>query len=142
LEEGFFFGPTILDNVTEDMRVAREEIFGPVLSVVRVDSLDEAIEFTNGSPFGNACSIYTEDGAAVRHWRERVDAGMLGVNVGVAAPNAFFPFNGVTTSFYGDLHATGKDGVRFFTENKVEITHWLSEPVSGPTVRMPEEAGA
>ena len=142
MEEGFFFGPTILDNVTEDMRVAREEIFGPVLSVVRVDSLDEAIEFTNGSPFGNACSIYTEDGAAVRHWRERVDAGMLSVNVGVAAPNAFFPFNGVTTSFYGDLHATGKDGVRFFTENKVEITRWLSDPASGPTVRMPEEAGA
>ena len=73
----------------------REEIFGPVLSVVRVDSLDEAIEFTNGSPFGNACSIYTENGAAVRHWREHVEAGMLGVNIGVAAPMAFFPFNGV-----------------------------------------------
>src|SRR5919112_4761099 len=118
LEEGFFFGPTILDNVTADMRVAREEIFGPVLSVIRVGSLDEAIEFTNTSPFGNACSIYTESGAAVRHWRENVQAGMLGVNVGVAAPMAFFPFNGVKNSFYGDLHATGKEGVRFFTENK------------------------
>jgi malonate-semialdehyde dehydrogenase (acetylating)/methylmalonate-semialdehyde dehydrogenase len=96
--------------------------------VVRVDTLQEAVEFTNGSPFGNACSIYTEDGAAVRHWRERVEAGMLGVNVGVAAPMAFFPFNGVKNSFYGDLHATGKDGVRFFTENKVEITRWLSDP--------------
>jgi malonate-semialdehyde dehydrogenase (acetylating)/methylmalonate-semialdehyde dehydrogenase len=119
-EEGFFFGPTILDNVSGDMRV----------------------EFTNTSPFGNACSIYTESGAAVRHWRENVEAGMLGVNVGVAAPMAFFPFNGVKNSFYGDLHATGKDGVRFFTENKVEISRWLSDPDAGPAVRLPEEAGA
>ena len=141
LEEGFFFGPTILDNVTGEMKVAREEIFGPVLSVVRVDSLREAIEFTNASPFGNACSIYTEDGAAVRWWRENVEAGMLGVNIGVAAPMAFFPFNGIKNSFYGDLHATGKDGVRFFTENKVEISRFLSEPQSGPPTRMPEEAG-
>ena len=127
LEEGYFMGPTLLDNVTGDMRVGREEIFGPVLSVVRVDSLEEAIEFTNGSQFGNACSIFTESGPAVRKFRENVQAGMLGVNVGVAAPMAFFPFNGVKDSFYGDLHATGKDGVRFFTENKVEITRWLSE---------------
>ncbi len=127
LEEGFFLGPTLLDNVTGDMRVGREEIFGPVLSVVRVDSLDEAIEFTNGSSFGNACSIFTESGLAVRKFRENVGAGMLGVNVGVAAPMAFFPFNGIKDSFYGDLHATGKDGVRFFTENKVEITRWFSE---------------
>jgi malonate-semialdehyde dehydrogenase (acetylating)/methylmalonate-semialdehyde dehydrogenase len=141
-DEGFFFGPTILDNVTGEMRVAREEIFGPVLSVVRVGSLHEAIGFTNASPFGNACSIYTEDGAAVRYWRENVEAGMLGVNVGVAAPMAFFPFNGVKNSFYGDLHATGKDGVRFFTENKVQITRWLSEPGSGPAVRRPMESGA
>ena len=143
LEDGFFFGPTVLDNVTGGMRVAREEIFGPVLSVVRVGSLKEAVEFTNGSPFGNACSIYTEDGAAVRWWRENVEAGMLGVNVGVAAPMAFFPFNGVKDSFYGDLHATGKDGVRFFTENKVEISRFLSEPGAGAEdVKMPTEAGA
>ncbi len=127
-EEGFFFGPTILDKVEGDMRVSKEEIFGPVLSVVRVGSLDEAIEFTNDSPFGNACSIYTENGAAIRHWREHVEAGMLGVNIGVAAPMAFFPFNGVKNSFYGDLHATGKDGVRFFTENKVEISRYYSDP--------------
>jgi malonate-semialdehyde dehydrogenase (acetylating)/methylmalonate-semialdehyde dehydrogenase len=141
-EEGFFLGPTILDRVSGEMRVAREEIFGPVLSVVRVGSLDEAIEFTNGSPFGNACSIYTENGAAVRHWRETVEAGMLGVNIGVAAPMAFFPFNGVKNSFYGDLHATGKDGVRFFTENKVEISRWLSEPGTEDAVRRPVETGA
>ena len=140
-EEGFFFGPTILDNVTGQMRVAREEIFGPVLSVVRVGSLDEAIEFTNGSPFGNACSIFTENGAAVRHWRENIEAGMLGVNIGVAAPMAFFPFNGIKNSFYGDLHATGKDGVRFFTENKVEIVRYFSDPDSGSAVRPRVEAG-
>src|SRR5215208_599522 len=140
-EEGFFFGPTILDKVNGEMRVAREEIFGPVLSVVRVGTLDEAIEFTNASPFGNACSIYTENGASVRHWRENVEAGMLGVNVGVAAPMSFFPFNGVKNSFYGDLHATGKDGVRFFTENKVEITRWLSEPGPEDAVRRPLETG-
>ena len=127
LEEGFFFGPTILDGVTEEMRVSREEIFGPVLSVIRVGSLEEAIHFTNGSDFGNAASIYTENGAAVRRFREQVQAGMLGVNIGVAAPMAFFPFNGVKNSFYGDLHATGKDGVRFFTENKVQITRFLSD---------------
>ena len=142
LEEGFFFGPTILDRVTGEMRVAREEIFGPVLSVVRVGTLEEAIEFTNASPFGNACSIYTESGAAVRHWRERIEAGMLGVNVGVAAPMAFFPFNGIKDSFYGDLHATGKDGVRFFTENKVEIVRWLGDEGGGPPVRRPVESGA
>jgi malonate-semialdehyde dehydrogenase (acetylating)/methylmalonate-semialdehyde dehydrogenase len=142
LDEGFFMGPTLLDNVTGEMRVGREEIFGPVLSVVRVGSLDEAIEFTNGSPFGNACSIYTENGAAVRHWRENIQAGMLGVNIGVAAPMAFFPFNGVKNSFYGDLHATGKDGVRFFTENKVETSRWLSEPGTTEAVRRPTETGA
>jgi malonate-semialdehyde dehydrogenase (acetylating)/methylmalonate-semialdehyde dehydrogenase len=142
LEEGFFFGPTILDRVTGEMRVGREEIFGPVLSVVRASSLDEAIEFTNGSPFGNACSIFTENGAAIRHWRENIEAGMLGVNIGVAAPMAFFPFNGVKNSFYGDLHVTGKDGVRFFTENKVEITRWLSDPGPEAAVRRPMETGA
>jgi malonate-semialdehyde dehydrogenase (acetylating)/methylmalonate-semialdehyde dehydrogenase len=142
LEKGFFMGPTILDRVSGEMRVGREEIFGPVLSVVRVDTLDEAIEFTNGSPFGNACSIFTENGAAVRHWRENIEAGMLGVNIGVAAPMAFFPFNGVKNSFYGDLHATGKDGVRFFTENKVEITRWLSDPGPEAAVRRPMETGA
>lgn len=141
-EDGFFLGPTLLDRVTGDMRVAREEIFGPVLSVVRVDTLDEAIAFANGSPFGNACSIFTESGAAVRHFREHVQAGMLGVNIGVAAPMAFFPFNGIKQSFFGDLHATGKDGVRFFTENKVEILRWFSDPEPSATVVRPIEAGA
>jgi malonate-semialdehyde dehydrogenase (acetylating)/methylmalonate-semialdehyde dehydrogenase len=125
-DEGFFLGPTLLDHVKPEMRVAREEIFGPVLSIVRVQTLDEAIEFTNRSPYGNACSLFTESGSAARTFRERVQAGMLGVNVGVAAPMAFMPFNGIKNSFYGDLHATGKDGVRFFTENRVAIERWFS----------------
>ncbi|HEX8919565.1 MAG TPA: CoA-acylating methylmalonate-semialdehyde dehydrogenase [Chloroflexota bacterium] len=125
-EQGFFLGPTLLDHVTAEMRVAREEIFGPVLSIVRVPDLDAAIEFTNSSRFGNACSLFTCSGSAARTFRERVGAGMLGINVGVAAPMAFFPFNGIKDSFYGDLHVTGKDGVRFFTENRVEITRWFS----------------
>jgi malonate-semialdehyde dehydrogenase (acetylating)/methylmalonate-semialdehyde dehydrogenase len=124
-EEGFFLGPTLLDHVTSEMAVAREEIFGPVLSIVRARDLDEAIAFTNGSRFGNACSIFTRSGEAARTFRERVQAGMLGVNIGVAAPMAFFPFNGIKGSFYGDLHVTGKDGVRFFTENRVEIVRWF-----------------
>ena len=125
-EAGFFLGATVLDHVGRDSRIAREEIFGPVLSVVRVDDLDEAIAFTNESRYGNACSLFTESGAAARRFREGIEAGMLGINVGVAAPMAFFPFNGIKDSFYGDLHATGKDGVRFFTEHKVEVSRWFS----------------
>jgi len=124
--EGFFLGPTLLDHVGPEMRVAREEIFGPVLSIIRVEDLDEALAFVNSLPFGNACSLFTRSGGAARAFRERVGAGMLGINVGVAAPMAFFPFNGIKNSFYGDLHATGKDGVRFLTENRVEIVRWFS----------------
>ena len=140
--EGFYLGPTLLDRATGDMRVAREEIFGPVLSVVRARTLDEAIAFTNGSPFGNACSIFTDSGAAARHFREHIQAGMLGINIGVAGPMAFFPFNGIKGSFFGDLHAMGKDGVRFFTENKVEAVRWFSRPEAAPSVDALTEAGA
>ena len=123
-EDGFFIGPTILDHVTGDMDVCREEIFGPVLCIARVSSLSAAVELANGSRFGNACGVFTESGGAARYVREHLDAGMIGINVGVPAPMAFFPFNGIKQSFYGDLHATGKDGVRFFTENRVEVARW------------------
>jgi len=125
-EDGFFLGATLLDHVCADMAVAREEIFGPVLATLRVASLDQAIKFTNASAYGNACCLFTDSGAAVRRFRERIQAGMLGINVGVPGPMAFFPFNGLKDSFFGDLHATGKDGVRFFTDNKVEVTRWFS----------------
>jgi malonate-semialdehyde dehydrogenase (acetylating)/methylmalonate-semialdehyde dehydrogenase len=122
---GFFLGPTIFDNVTPDMTIAREEIFGPVLSVIRVSTLNEAIELVNRSPFGNATSIFTSNGKAAREYSSRIEVGMVGVNVGVAAPMAFFPFAGWKNSFFGDLHAHGKDAIAFYTEQKVIMSRWF-----------------
>jgi malonate-semialdehyde dehydrogenase (acetylating)/methylmalonate-semialdehyde dehydrogenase len=118
-QPGFFLGATIFDHVTPDMRIAREEIFGPVLSIIRVQSLDEALALVNRSTVGNGAVIFTRDGGAARTFASEVEAGMVGINVGVPAPMAFFPFSGWKGSFFGDLHAHGKDGVRFFTEQKV-----------------------
>jgi malonate-semialdehyde dehydrogenase (acetylating) / methylmalonate-semialdehyde dehydrogenase len=122
---GFFLGATIFDNVTPDMTIAKDEIFGPVLSVIRVNTLDEAIELVNSSPFGNATAIFTGSGKAAREYSSRVEAGMVGINVGVAAPMAFFPFAGWKNSFFGDLHAHGKDAVMFYTEQKVLMIRWF-----------------
>ncbi|MGO9009812.1 MAG: CoA-acylating methylmalonate-semialdehyde dehydrogenase [Bryobacteraceae bacterium] len=122
---GFFLGPTIFDHVTPEMTIAREEIFGPVLSVIRVDSLDDAIALVNRSPYGNATSIFTGSGKAAREYSSRIEVGMVGVNVGVAAPMAFFPFAGWKNSFFGDLHAHGKDAARFYTEQKVIMSRWF-----------------
>ncbi len=122
---GFFLGPTIFDNVTPDMTIAKEEIFGPVLSVIRVKTLDEAIKLVNRSPFGNATSIFTSNGKSAREYSSRIEVGMVGVNVGVAAPMAFFPFAGWKNSFFGDLHAHGKDAVAFYTEQKVIMSRWF-----------------
>ncbi len=122
---GFFLGPTIFDQVRPDMTVAKEEIFGPVLSVIRVKTLADAIELVNNCPFGNTTSIFTGDGKAAREYSSRVDVGMVGVNIGVAAPMAFFPFAGWKASFFGDLHAHGKDAIGFYTEQKVLMTRWF-----------------
>ena len=122
---GFFLGPTIFDNVTPDMTIAKEEIFGPVLSVIRVKTLDEAIQLVNRSPFGNATSIFTTNGKSAREYSARIEVGMVGVNVGIAAPMAFFPFAGWKNSFFGDLHAHGKDAVAFYTEQKVIMSRWF-----------------
>ncbi len=122
---GFFLGPTIFDHVTPEMTIAREEIFGPVLSVIRVDSLDDAIALVNRSPYGNATSIFTGSGKAAREYSSHIEVGMVGVNVGVAAPMAFFPFAGWKNSFFGDLHAHGKDAARFYTEQKVIMSRWF-----------------
>jgi len=123
---GFFIGPTIFDHVRPESAIAQEEIFGPLLAVVRVKTLDEALQVVNRSKFGNASSIFTRSGAAARQFRTQVEAGMVGVNVGVAAPMAFFPFAGWKASFFGDLHATGKDAVKFYTETRVVIERWPS----------------
>jgi malonate-semialdehyde dehydrogenase (acetylating) / methylmalonate-semialdehyde dehydrogenase len=126
-EGGAFVGPTILTDVSPDMDIAREEVFGPVLAIVKADTLDEATAIVNGSRFGNGTSIFTESGAAVRRYRHEVEAGMVGVNIGVAAPVAFFPFSGWKDSFLGDLHAHGPDAVEFFTKKKTVTSRWFSD---------------
>ena len=123
---GSFVGPTILDGVTSEMDIAQEEVFGPVLSVIHAATLDEAIGVVNRSRFGNGTSIFTESGASVRRYRHEVQAGMIGVNIGVAAPVAFFPFSGWKDSFLGDLHAHGTDAVDFYTRKKTVTTRWFS----------------
>jgi malonate-semialdehyde dehydrogenase (acetylating)/methylmalonate-semialdehyde dehydrogenase len=124
--DGAFLGPTILDGVTPEMEIAQEEVFGPVLTLVHAESLDQAIEIVNSSRFGNGTSIFTESGASVRRYRHEIQAGMVGVNIGVAAPVAFFPFSGWKDSFLGDLHAHGTDGVEFFTRKKTITSRYFS----------------
>lgn len=121
---GFFLGPTILDRVTPDMSVGHEEIFGPVLSVARASTLEEAIGQANRMALGNMATIFTQSGRAGREFRDRVEAGMTGINVPIAQPFAFFPFSGWKGSFYGDLHVHGMDGIEFFTRKKVVVTRW------------------
>ena len=113
------------------MDIVREEIFGPVLSLVHVDTLDEAIEAVSKSRFGNGVSIFTESGAAVRRFKHDVEAGMVGVNIGVAAPVAFFPFSGWKDSFLGDLHAHGPDAVEFYTRKKTITSRFYSSGQTG-----------
>lgn len=124
-ERGYFVGPTIFDHVTSEMKIWQDEIFAPVLSISRVSDLDEAIRLTNKSNFANGSCIFTNNGGSVRTFRENIDAGMLGVNIGVPAPMAFFPFSGWKDSFYGDLHANGKDGLQFYTRKKVLTGRWV-----------------
>jgi malonate-semialdehyde dehydrogenase (acetylating) / methylmalonate-semialdehyde dehydrogenase len=124
--------------VTPDMGVAQEEIFGPVLSVIHAGSLEEAIEIVNASRYGNGTSIFTESGAAVRRYRHDVEVGMIGVNIGVAAPVAFFPFSGWKGSFFGDLHAHGPDAVEFYTRKKTVTSRFFS---AGETGRFFTEQG-
>jgi malonate-semialdehyde dehydrogenase (acetylating)/methylmalonate-semialdehyde dehydrogenase len=124
--DGAFLGPTILAEVTPDMAIAQEEVFGPVLCVIHAESLDQAIDIVNSSRFGNGTSIFTESGASVRRYRHEVEAGMIGVNIGVAAPVAFFPFSGWKDSFLGDVHAHGTDAVEFFTRKKTVTSRYFS----------------
>lgn len=125
-EEGFFVGPTIFDEVTPDMTIWKEEIFAPVLSIMRVKNLKEAIEIANKSEFANGACIFTTNASSIRYFRENIDAGMLGVNLGVPAPMAFFPFSGWKSSFFGTLHANGKDSVDFYTRKKVVTARYAA----------------
>lgn len=123
--EGYFLGPTIFDHVTQEMKIWQDEIFAPVLSVVRVKDLTDAIDLANASAFANGACIYTDSASAIRQFRETMDSGMLGVNIGVPAPMAFFPFSGYKDSFYGDLHANGTDGVEFYTRKKMVTARYV-----------------
>jgi len=126
-ENGFFVGPTIFDHVTEDMSVGREEVFGPVLCIKRVDSFEEGLTIMNASRFGNGSAIYTQNGYYAREFAKRTDAGMVGINVGIPVPLGIFGFTGHKQSFFGDLHMMGRDGFAFFTETKVVTNTWFSE---------------
>jgi malonate-semialdehyde dehydrogenase (acetylating)/methylmalonate-semialdehyde dehydrogenase len=123
--DGFLIGPSVLDRVEPGMRVAREEIFGPVLSVVRVGDLDEALAVGRDCPYGNGASIFTRSGWAAHEFKRRFNAGMIGINVGVPAPMAWFPFTGWNQSFFGDLHIQGVEGMQFYTRQKLTMTRWF-----------------
>jgi malonate-semialdehyde dehydrogenase (acetylating)/methylmalonate-semialdehyde dehydrogenase len=126
---GFYLGATIVDEVQNEMTLAREEVFGPVLNVMRMEDLDHAIELANRSAYGNGTAIFTNSGKAAREFKHRVKAGMVGINVGVPATMAMFPFTGWDDSFYGDLHIQGKEAVQFYTQQKVVTTRWFGDGV-------------
>ena len=124
--KGFYLGPSIVDHVRDGMAIAREEVFGPVLNVMRFEDLESAIESANKVLFGNGACMYTQSGKAAREFRHRIKAGMVGINVGVPAPLAYFPFSGWDYSFFGDLHLQGREGVMFYTRQKVTTWRWFS----------------
>src|SRR4051812_15398309 len=127
--KGFYLGATVIDGVQNNMTLAKEEVFGPVLNVMRMDDLDAAIEQANKSAFGNGAAIFTANGRAAREFTMRVKAGMVGVNVGVPATMAMFPFTGWDDSFYGDLHIQGKESIQFYTQQKVVSSRWFGGDV-------------
>jgi len=120
-----FLNPTVFEDVTPDMTIGREEIFGPVASIMRARNLDEAIEMIHSNPYGNAASIFTSSGKWAREFQYRVKCGNIGINIGIVAPMAFFPFGGMKNSFFGVLHGQGREAIRFFTESKVVIQRWF-----------------
>lgn len=124
LEDGYWVGPTVFENVSPEMSIGTEEIFGPVAAVNRADSVEEAVAMMHASRYGNACSIFTTSGRSAREFRYQAGISMIGVNIGVAAPMAFFPFGGSKQSFFGDLKASGKDGIAFYTDQRVVISRW------------------
>ena len=123
-EGGHFLGPTLFDRVSEEMAVYRNEIFGPVLVVLRADNYDEAIDIVNRNPYGNGTAVFTRSGAAARRFANEIQVGMVGVNVPIPVPMAFFSFGGWKSSLFGDLHMHGPDGVKFYTRTKVITSRW------------------
>ena len=129
--DGFWLGPTLLDHVTPAMSVYTDEIFGPVLSVLRVDTYDEALELINTNPYGNGTAIFTNDGGAARRFQNEVEVGMVGINVPIPVPMAYYSFGGWKNSLFGDSHAHGTEGVHFFTRGKAITSRWLDPSHGG-----------
>ena len=136
-ERGFFLGPTLFDRVAPQMQIYRDEIFGPVLVVLRAATLDEAIARVNANPYGNGTAIFTRDGAAARRFQNEIEVGMVGINVPIPVPMAFFSFGGWKASLFGDLHVHGPDGVRFYTRGKVVTSRWPESAAPAPGLNMP-----
>ncbi|MFD6061848.1 CoA-acylating methylmalonate-semialdehyde dehydrogenase, partial [Rhodococcus wratislaviensis] len=136
--DGFWLGPTLIDHVTTDMSVYTDEIFGPVLSVIRVESYDEALELVNSSQFGNGTAIFTNDGGAARRFQNEVEVGMVGINVPIPVPTAYYSFGGWKNSLFGDSHAHGTEGVHFFTRGKVVTSRWLDPSHGGLNLGFPQ----
>lgn len=124
-EKGYFIGPTIFDNVNPKSKIGSEEIFGPVMCLIRAKDFEDALRIIHENPYGNAASIFTQNGKWARDFKHRVQAGDVGVNIGIAAPVSFFPFSGWKDSFFGDLHGQGFDAINFFTDRKVVISRWF-----------------
>jgi len=137
MQEGFFLGTTLFDNVTRDMEVYKNEIFGPVLVVLRVKTLDEAIALVNSNPYANGTAIFTESGGAARRFENEVQVGMVGINVPIPVPVAFYSFGGWKNSLFGDLHVHGMEGVKFYTRTKVVTTRWPHQDTPAPGLNMP-----
>ncbi|OMC35927.1 methylmalonate-semialdehyde dehydrogenase (acylating) [Mycobacterium sp. GA-1841] len=135
---GFWLGPTLLDNVTTDMSVYTDEIFGPVLAVLRVETYDEALELINNNPYGNGTAIFTNDGGAARRFQNEVEVGMVGINVPIPVPMSYYSFGGWKASLFGDSHAHGAEGVHFFTRTKAITTRWLDPSHGGINLGFPE----
>jgi malonate-semialdehyde dehydrogenase (acetylating)/methylmalonate-semialdehyde dehydrogenase len=138
--KGFFVGPTLFDHVTTDMSIYTDEIFGPVLSVVRVDSYDEAVRLVNGNPYGNGTAIFTNDGGAARQFSNEIKVGMIGINVPIPVPMAYYSFGGWKNSLFGDSHAHGTEGVHFFTRGKVITSRWIDPSHGGLNLGFPQNA--
>jgi malonate-semialdehyde dehydrogenase (acetylating)/methylmalonate-semialdehyde dehydrogenase len=136
-EQGFFLGPSIFDHVSEDMTIYRDEIFGPVLVVVRAGTLDDAVGLLNRNPYGNGCAIFTRSGESARRFEEQVEVGMVGINVPIPVPMAFFSFGGWKQSLFGDLHVHGMEGVYFYTRTKAVTSRWPHEDRASSGLVMP-----
>jgi malonate-semialdehyde dehydrogenase (acetylating)/methylmalonate-semialdehyde dehydrogenase len=136
-EQGFFLGPCVFDRVRPEMCIYQEEIFGPVLSVVRTDTYDDAVSLVNESPYANGVAIFTNDGGAARRFQTEIEVGMVGINVPIPVPMAYFSFGGWKDSLFGDAHVHGAEGVKFYTRGKVVTARWPEPRLRGKNLGFP-----